>query len=259
MENMYQNIFDTHAHYDDEAFMEDQDTVLSGLKDKGVTGVVTCGVDLLSSANVLKLTKKYDILYGALGYHPEKADEERKGDLELIGELLESEEKAVAVGEIGLDYYYEDGAPKETQIDLFQRQIALGNDLDLPVIVHDREAHEDTMKILKDMKPKGVVHCFSGSYEMAKEIIKLGMYIGVGGVVTFKNARKTVEVVEQMPLEFLVLETDAPYLAPTPFRGKRNDSSYIAYVAERIAEIRGMDPQEILNITAENAKRLYNL
>ena len=195
MENLYTNIFDTHAHYDDEAFKEDKDSVLSGLKEKGVTGVVTCGVDLLSSANVLKLANKYDIVYGALGYHPEKANEERKGDLDLIGELLENEEKAVAVGEIGLDYYYENAAPKDTQIDLFTRQIDLGKSLELPVIVHDREAHEDTMRILKDMKPKGVVHCFSGSYEMAKEIVKLGMFIGIGGVVTFKNARKTVEVV----------------------------------------------------------------
>ncbi len=256
---MMENIFDTHAHYDDEAFADDANELLTSLPEKGVVGVVTCAVDLISSAHSLELAKKYPYIYAALGYHPEKAGDERKGDLELITELLESEKKAVAIGEIGLDYYYDDGAPRETQIDLFCRQIEMAKELDMPIIVHDREAHEDVLGILKKYKPKGVVHCFSGSMEMAREITKLGMYIGLGGVVTFKNARKSLEVAEDMPLEYLVLETDAPYLAPVPFRGKRNDSSLICYVAERIAEVRGIDAKELLNITNENAHKLFEI
>lgn len=256
---MMENIFDTHAHYDDEAFLSDSEDILLSLPKKGVVGAVTCAVDLISSAHSLELAKKYPYIYAALGYHPEKAGDERKGDLELIAELLETEEKAVAVGEIGLDYYYDDGAPRETQIDLFCRQIELAKDLDIPIIVHDREAHQDTLDILKKYRPKGVVHCFSGSVEMANEVVKLGMYIGLGGVVTFKNARKSLEVAESIPIEHLVLETDAPYLAPAPFRGKRNDSSLICYVAERIAEVRNTDAQELLNITNENAHRLFEI
>ena len=256
---MMENIFDTHAHYDDEAFADDAPELLGSLPEKGVVGIVTCAVDLISSAHSLELAKKYPYVYAALGYHPEKAGDERKGDLELIAELLEAEEKAVAVGEIGLDYYYDDGAPRETQIDLFCRQIELAKDLDMPVIVHDREAHEDVLNILKKYKPKGVVHCFSGSVEMAREITKLGMYIGLGGVVTFKNARKSLEVAEDMPLQYLVLETDAPYLAPVPFRGKRNDSSLVEHVAYKISEIRGVDCQELLDITCDNARKLFEI
>lgn len=256
---MLTNIFDTHAHYDDEAFSEDADELLSGLPDRGVTGVVTCGVNLVSSANALDFAKKYDFVYAALGYHPENIGDERKGDLDLIAQLLSDEKKAVAVGEIGLDYYYDNAAPKEEQIDLFERQIEIAKDLDLPIIVHDREAHGDTLEILKKYKPKGVVHCFSGSVEMAREVVKLGMFIGMGGVVTFKNARKAVEVVSDVPIDKLVLETDCPYLAPVPFRGKRNDSGLIANVAEVIGEIKGIDPQKLLDITCENAHVLYNL
>ncbi len=256
---MLTNIFDTHAHYDDEAFSEDVDELLSGLPDRGVTGVVTCGVNLVSSAKALEFAKKYDFVYAALGYHPENIGDERKGDLDLIAQLLSDEKKAVAVGEIGLDYYYDNAAPKEEQIDLFERQIEIAKDLDLPIIVHDREAHGDTLEILKKYKPKGVVHCFSGSVEMAREVVKLGMFIGMGGVVTFKNARKAVEVVSDVPIDRLVLETDCPYLAPVPFRGKRNDSGLIANVAEAIGEIKGIDPQKLLDITCENAHVLYNL
>lgn len=256
---MLTNIFDTHAHYDDEAFRDDVHELLSGLPDKGVTGVVTCGTNLISSARSLELAKKYDFVYAALGYHPENIGDERKGDLELIAELLSNEKKAVAIGEIGLDYYYDDGAPREEQIDLFERQLELAKDLDLPVIIHDRDAHGDTLEILKRYRPKGVVHCFSGSFEMAREVIKLGMFVGMGGVVTFKNARKAVDVVSDIPLDRLVLETDCPYLAPVPFRGKRNDSSLIAYVASVIGEIRDVEPQKLLDITCENAHSLYNI
>ncbi len=256
---MLTNIFDTHAHYDDEAFRDDVHELLSGLPDKGVMGVVTCGTNLISSARSLELAKKYDFVYAALGYHPENIGDERKGDLELIAEFLSNEKKAVAIGEIGLDYYYDDGAPREEQIDLFERQLELAKDLDLPVIIHDRDAHGDTLEILKRYRPKGVVHCFSGSFEMACEVIKLGMFVGMGGVVTFKNARKAVDVVSDIPLDRLVLETDCPYLAPVPFRGKRNDSSLIAYVASVIGEIRDVEPQKLLDITCENAHALYNL
>ncbi|MBQ1545421.1 MAG: TatD family hydrolase [Clostridia bacterium] len=255
-----QRIFDTHAHYDDPAFDEDRDVLLSEqLPQGGVTRVVNCAVDLVSSARNLELAHQYDILYCALGYHPEQAADERKGDLDVIAGFLQSEDKAVAVGEIGLDYYWEENAPRETQMDLFARQLALANDLGLPVIIHDREAHGDTMDLLRKYRPQGVLHCFSGSVEMMKEAVQLGLYIGLGGVVTFKNARKAVEVAAEVPPDRLLLETDAPYMAPVPFRGKRNDSRYISYVAERIAEIRGMDPQELVDRTAENGCRLFSL
>ena len=255
-----QRIFDTHAHYDDPAFDEDRDVLLSEqLPQGGVTRVVNCAVDLVSSARNLELAHQYDILYCALGYHPEQAADERKGDLDVIAGFLQSEDKAVAVGEIGLDYYWEENAPRETQMDLFARQLALANDLGLPVIIHDREAHGDTMDLLRKYRPQGVLHCFSGSVEMMKEAVQLGLYVGLGGVVTFKNARKAVEVAAEVPPDRLLLETDAPYMAPVPFRGKRNDSRYISYVAERIAEIRGMDPQELVDRTAENGCRLFSL
>ena len=254
-----ENIFDTHAHYDDEAFMGDRDQLLGLLPDRGVSHVITCGTDLMSSYRNLKLAQQYDYIYAALGFHPEDIGEERKGDLDVIRDLLKTEPKAVAVGEIGLDYHYEDGAPREDQIDLFRRQIEIANELNLPIIVHDRDAHEDTFNIIKEMRPRGVIHCFSGSAEMAKEYIKLGMYIGVGGVVTFKNARKAVEVVEAIPIDKILLETDCPYMAPTPHRGERNDSSLISFVAEKIAEIKGLSPQEVCDITNQNAKTLFNI
>lgn len=257
---MLQNIFDTHSHYDDEAFDEDRDELLTKvLPEGGVVRVVDCAVDLLTSVKVLDIAHQYDMVYAALGYHPEQAADERKGDLDVIAELLEKEEKAVAVGEIGLDYHWEDNAPRDTQVDLFSRQLALSKDLGLPVIIHDRDAHGDTMECLQKYRPSGVLHCFSGSVEMMREATKLGIYIGLGGVVTFKNARKAVEVAAEVPIEYLVLETDAPYMSPVPFRGKRNNSTYIAYVAEKIAEIRGMDAQELIDICNENGKRLFQM
>lgn len=257
---MLTNIFDTHSHYDDEAFDADRDELLlKTLPEGGVVRVVDCAVDLLTSVKVLDIARQYDMVYAALGYHPEQAGEERKGDLDVIADLLETEEKAVAIGEIGLDYHWEDNAPRETQLDLFTRQLALSKDLGLPVIIHDRDAHGDTMESLQKYRPAGVLHCFSGSVEMMREATKLGIYIGLGGVVTFKNARKAVEVAAEVPLDRLVLETDAPYMAPTPYRGKRNNSTYIAFVAERIAEIRGMEPQELVDICTENGKRLFQM
>ncbi len=253
------NIFDTHSHYDDEAFNEDREVLLGLLQKEGVSHVMTCGTNLVTSYRSLQLAQKYDYIWCALGFHPEEAHEERKGDLDTIKELLKTEEKAKAVGEIGLDYYWEENAPRDVQIDLFRRQIEIAKELDLPVIVHDREAHEDTFNILSEMRPKGVLHCYSGSKEQALQYTEMGFYIGLGGVVTFKNARKAVEVAEAIPLDKLLLETDCPYMAPVPHRGERNDSRLISLVAEKIGEIRGMDPQEIADITNKNAREFFGI
>lgn len=254
---MYKNIFDTHAHYDDSRFDEDRDELLSSLYSKGVTNIINCGCDLKSSLTTLSLAEKYDFIYAALGVHAHEAEEATESDLKAIEELYKNN-KVVAVGEIGLDYHY-DFSPRERQIEVFERQLILANELQLPVIVHDRESHEDTMKLLKKYRPKGVVHCFSGSVEMAKEVVKLGMYIGLGGAVTFKNARKPIEVAEYLPLEYLLLETDAPYMTPVPFRGQRCGSAHITYTAEKIAEVKGLDTQELIDKCNENARKLFRI
>lgn len=254
---MYKNIFDTHSHYDDEKFNPDREAILNNLQSQGVSLVVSCGCDIDSTQFNFDLAQQYDYIYFAAGFHPENLQGASLDDLAVIRKFAKNE-KCVAIGEIGLDYHWMD-SPKNVQKEFFEAQIELAKELDMPVIVHDRDAHGDTLDMLKSTKPKGVVHCFSGSKEMAKEIIKLGMYIGLNGVVTFPNARKSLEVVREIPLERLVLETDCPYLAPTPVRGKRNDSSNIPYIAEKIGELLGIDAQELLDITNKNAKRLYNL
>ena len=254
---MYKNIFDTHAHYDDSRFDEDRDELLSSLCSKGVTNIINCGCDYKSCLTTLELAEKYDFIYAALGVHAHKAEESTEEDFRKI-KALYSHKKVVAVGEIGLDYHY-DFSPRERQIEVFEKQIVLAKELDLPIIVHDRESHEDTMNLLKKHRPKGVVHCFSGSVEMAKEVVKLGMYIGLGGAVTFKNARKPIEVAEYLPIDYLLLETDAPYMTPVPFRGQRCDSAHIAYTAEKIAEVKGMDTQELIDKCNENSRRLFGI
>lgn len=254
---IYKNIFDTHSHYDDEAFDPDREELVSSLKSKGVVGVVSCGCDIPSTKANRDLAHKFDDFYFAAGFHPENLEEYTLDDLLLLDEYL-SDQKCVAVGEIGLDYHWMEST-KEKQKDFFVGQIEIAKRFDLPVIVHDREAHGDTLDILKAMQPKGVVHCFSGSKEMASEVVKIGMFIGLNGVATFKNARKSLEVVKEIPLDRLVLETDCPYLAPEPHRGKRNDSSLIPFVAERIGEVIGISAQEVLDKTCQNAKKLYNL
>ena len=254
---MYQNIFDTHSHYDDEKFNPDREMLLSNLQSQSVSNVVSCGCDIETTQFNFDLAQKYDFMYFAAGFHPECLEGASLEDLEIIKKFAQNK-KCVAIGEIGLDYHWM-SSTKKVQKEFFTSQIELAAALDLPVIVHDREAHGDTLDILKATKPKGVVHCFSGSKEMAREIIKLGMYIGLNGVVTFNNARKSLEVVRDIPLDRLVLETDCPYLAPVPHRGKRNDSSLIPFIAEKIATLLDMDAQELLNITNENAKKLYNL
>ena len=255
---MYNNIFDSHAHYDDEAFDEDRYALLDSLFDNGVSYIVNCGSDLLSSKKSIDLADRYPGIYAAAGIHPHEAQKATDGDLCEIESLLKAEKKCVAVGEIGLDYHY-DFSPRERQKYVFEYQLELALKLGLPVIIHDREAHEDTLDLLKKYKPKGVVHCFSGSVEMAKDILALGMYIGLGGAVTFKNAKKPVQVAEIIPEDKLLTETDCPYMTPVPFRGRRNDSGFIPFTAERLAEIRGTDPQRILDITFNNAVRLFNI
>lgn len=252
---MYHNIFDSHAHYDDEQFDIDRNELLVSFKEKGISGVVCCGTDIKTSEFAVLLSHKYDFIYSAVGFHPLENGEYNDGDLEKIRELAK-DEKCVAIGEIGLDYHYEKDS-RENQLILVEKQIELANELDLPIIFHDRESHEDTLNILKKYKPKGVVHCFSGSVEMAKEIIKLGMYIGLGGAVTFKNAVKPCEVAKFVPKDRLLIETDAPYMTPVPFRSKRCDSLHIPYTAEKIAELRGTTAQEILDLTDRNARRLF--
>lgn len=254
---MYENIFDTHAHYDDEKFDEDRDEFLSSLPSLGVINVINCGCSLKSCLKSIELAKKYDYIYCALGIHPSDITENSEDEFKKIKELY-SYAKCVAIGEIGLEYHYDD-VPKEKQLEFFEKQLILSKELDLPVIVHDREAHEDTMTLLKKYQPKGVVHCFSGGAEMAKEVLKLGMYIGLGGAVTFKNARKPLEVAEIVPTDRLLLETDCPYMAPVPFRGKRNSSDLIAYTAEKLAEVKEMDTQELISQTNENAHRLFRI
>ncbi|MBR4286523.1 MAG: TatD family hydrolase [Clostridia bacterium] len=254
---MYNNIFDSHAHYTDKAFNDDRKNMLGSLKESGICGVINCGADIESSVFSVELADEYDYIYAACGIHPEEADKEPENYIEILRKLAENK-KCVAIGEIGLDYYWRQDT-KEKQKELFVNQILLAKELDLPIIVHDREAHGDTLEILKKHKPRGVLHCFSGSPETAEEILKLGMYIGLGGALTFKNARKVVEVAGMLPLDRLLLETDCPYMAPVPFRGKRNYSGYIPYIAEKVAEIKDIDPQTVLDVTSENAKKLFNI
>lgn len=253
----YTSIFDSHAHFDDEKFNEDRDEILTSLPSKGISGVINCGTNLQTSEFSIELSEKFGFVYAAVGFHPHEVTEFDDASLLEVKRLAQNE-KVVAIGEIGLDYYY-DFSPREKQIEAFEKQLELAAELSLPVIIHNRDAHADTLEILKKHRPKGVLHCFSGSAEMAQEIIKLGMYIGLGGAVTFKNAKKPLEVAAVVPDELLLIETDCPYMSPVPFRGKRCDSTMIPYTAEKIAEVRGTTAQDILNLTAENAKRLFEI
>jgi len=252
----YYNIFDSHAHYDDEQFNEDRNELLSSFPGEGVCGCITCGTNTKNSLSVINLSEKYPFIYAAVGLHPLDIEDEENGNYIEFFRSLSSGKKVVAIGEIGLDYHY-DTAPREKQIEVLEKQIELANELQLPVIIHDRESHEDILNILKKYKPRGVVHCFSGSVEMMREVVKLGMFIGLGGAVTFKNAKKPVEVAREVPSDRLLIETDAPYMTPVPFRGKRNTSLLIPFTAEKIAEVRNISAQEILNLTSENAKKLF--
>ena len=236
-------IFDTHAHYDDKAFDDDREELLEKLFSESVGYIVNQGTNLKLSEYSISLAEGYENMYCAVGIHPENITENSLAELDDI-ERLAGHQKVVAIGEIGLDYYWD--IPKEPQKDIFEKQLLLANKLNMPVNIHDREAHGDVLEYLRKYKPKGILHSFSGSVEMAREIIKLGMYIGVGGVVTFKNARKSVEVVRDIPLERIVLETDCPYLSPVSIWVKRDPSEMIKYVADKIAEIKNISVEDVL-------------
>ena len=248
-------IFDTHAHYDDSRFDEDRDILFDSLNQNGVGGIITCGCDLNSSKKAIKMAEEHSFVYAAVGMHP--GNMEKPEELSEIEKLL-SHKKCVAIGEIGLDYYWtQDNKPEQKAV--FQKQLELGIKLNMPVIVHDREAHADTLEFLKSYKPKGVIHSFSGSPEMAEEVLKLDMYIGIGGVITFKNAKKLPDVVKMLPDDKILLETDAPYLAPVPYRSKTNNSAMIYLTAQKIAELRETTIEHILNLTFKNAKKLFSI
>lgn len=252
-------IFDTHAHYDDTQFDSDREELLTSMPELGVTTIVNVSSTLKSCEKCVELARKYPYVYAAVGIHPDEVGSLNEETFAWMERLLDNE-KVVAVGEIGLDYYW-DNESHAVQKKWFVRQLELARRHHLPIIIHSREAAADTMEIMKAHAQglDGVIHCYSYSKEQAEEYIKMGFYIGIGGVLTFKNAKKLKEVAEVVPLEQIVLETDCPYLAPEPFRGKRNQSSYIRYVAEKLAEIKGITAEEVITVTEENAKKMYRL
>ncbi|MBR0576436.1 TatD family hydrolase [Proteiniclasticum sp. BAD-10] len=252
-------IFDSHAHYDDAQFDEDRDELLREMPTQGVGGVLNMSSDYASIQKTVDLVERYDYIYGAVGIHPENAAEYNE---EVRKELLEilQRDKFVAVGEVGLDYYWESNPPREIQKAVLTDQYEIAKSLGIPIILHDREAHEDILTIAKAYPMvTSVFHAYSGSVEMAREIVKLGGYLGISGVLTFKNARKLPEVVQEIPLDRLLLETDAPYMAPVPFRGKRNRSDYLRSVAEKVAELKEITVEEVLETTFANVQRLFGL
>ena len=252
-------LFDTHAHVNDHAFDRDREEMLSGLAEKGIGLVMNAGCSLESSRESVALAEKYNFMYASVGSHPDSADEVNEEVLEEYRKLCKLNDKVKAIGEIGLDYHYED-IPRDIQKKAFRMQMALAQELNMPVIVHEREAHEDGMCIVKEFpKVKGVFHCYSGSPEMARQLVDMGWYIGFTGVLTFKNARKAVETAATIPLERIVLETDCPYMAPEPHRGRRNDPGYLCHMAQKLAEIRGISVEEAIRATTENGKRLYRI
>lgn len=253
-------IIDTHTHYDDEAFTEDRVELLSSLADHGIEAVVNIGASIQTTKNTLELMKEYPFVYGAVGVHPSETAELNE---ELMNWLksVATQEKVVAIGEIGLDYYWEE-PDAEIQKHWFVRQLSLAREVGLPIVVHSRDAAKDTLDIIKAEKAGelgGVIHCFSYGVEIAREYLNMGFYLGIGGVVTFNNAKKLKEVVAYMPLDRIVLETDCPYLSPVPNRGKRNSSQNLSYVVEAISQIKGIGEEEVIAATAENARKMYRL
>ena len=251
-------LFDTHAHLNDPAFDPDREELMAGLAAKGIGYVMNAGCSLESSKDIIQMAEKYPWLYGSVGSHPDSADEVNEEVIEAYRQMA-THEKVKAIGEIGLDYYYED-IPRDIQKNAFRMQMQLAKEIDMPVIVHEREAHDDGMRIVKEFPAvRGVFHCYSGSAEMARQLVKLGWYIGFTGVLTFKNARKAVETAASIPLDRIVIETDCPFMAPEPYRGKRNDPGYLPKMAEKLAEIRGISVEEAIAVTTANAKRLYRI
>lgn len=253
-------IFDSHAHYDDEAFDEDRESLLGSMQENGIGYIVNVGASLRDVEDTVKLTKSYPFIYGAVGIHPDEAGDLNEERLLWLEKLCE-EEKIVAVGEIGLDYYW-DKESHEVQKEWFARQLALSKKAGLPVIIHSRDAAKDTIDVMKAEhagSTGGVIHCFSNSREMARDYVNMGYYIGIGGVVTFKNARVMKEVAEYVPLEQILIETDCPYLAPAPNRGKRNSSLFLPYIIEEIARIKGISKELVEEKTCENALKMYQI
>ncbi|MBQ9928243.1 MAG: TatD family hydrolase [Lachnospiraceae bacterium] len=261
-------IFETHAHYDDDAFDNDRKELLLSMEEAGIETIVNIGANIESCKSTLALCREYPFVYGALGVHPSDAEELNEETFAWLKQAAESNSiqkggKIVAIGEIGLDYYWDkEEDVQENQRIWFEKQANLARELSLPMVVHSRDAAKDTMDMMKAMHAEeigGIVHCYSYSVEQAKEYLKMGFYFGIGGVLTFSNAKKLKEVVEYLPMDAIVLETDCPYLAPVPNRGKRNSSLNLPYVAKEIAVIKGMDEEEVIRITRENAKRVYQI
>ncbi len=258
--NTEYKIFDSHAHYDDDSFNLDRSEIMKELKSNGVVGIMNCSSSYESIKKTCKLINTWDFIYGAVGIHPENADEFKDEMIDEFKELVKKNLKLKAIGEIGLDYYWDENPSREVQKDVFRKQMKLAQDLKLPVIIHDRDAHEDTLDIMKEFPDViGVVHCFSGSVEFAKECLKLGYYIGITGVVTFKNAKKVVQVVKEVPVDKLLVETDCPYMSPEPNRGKRNRSDYIKYIIEKIADIKEVDSKELNLRLNKNLQNLFKI
>ena len=257
---MKYKIFDTHAHYDSYSFDEDRENLIKELQENGVIGVLNCGSDLYGLRKSVELAKEFDMFYAAVGIHPENANEFNDDVEKEILDLVEKNKKIIAIGEIGLDYYWDENPSKDIQKKVFRQQMKLAEKLNLPVVIHDREAHGDTLEIIKEFpNVKGIVHCFSGSTEFAMECIKHGYYIGITGVLTFKNAKKLVDVCREIPAERMLVETDCPFMAPVPFRGKRNKSDYIEYIIDKMSEIRGISGEEMNEILLNNKKRLFKI
>ena len=254
-----ENIFDSHAHYDDPRFDGDRDALLCSMAEHGVRAIMNVGNTTDANIAGIELAKKYPFVYCSIGIHPDQSAEiaaqHSHEYLDVMAQQL-SYEKAMALGEIGLDYYYDDNAPREIQRQIFEEQLALAKDLDVPVIIHNRDAHQDTLDLLKKYRPRGIMHCFSGSAEVAKEVLRLGMYIGF---ITFKNARRAVEAAQVIPLDRLLIETDCPYMAPEPYRGKRCDSTMLPRMAEKLASIKGVTPQQMADQTFANACAVYGI
>lgn len=255
-------IFETHGHYDDEQFDEDRERLIAEFLEKDIDKVMNVGADMQSSRNSVELAGKYPHFYAAVGVHPSEVGDLTEDDMQALKQMTLENPKVKAIGEIGLDYHFDDDPPRDVQKKWFIRQLELAQELGMPIIIHSRDAASDTMEILKDMdggRNGGVIHCYSYSREQAREYIKMGFHIGVGGVVTFKNSRRLQEVVEDIPLEKIVLETDSPYMAPVPFRGTRNSALNIPYIAEKIAEIKGVPVQKVYDQAYANALKMYKM
>ena len=250
-------LFDSHTHLDDDKFNEDREAVIEKIRQSGVCGLVNIGCNIPTCEQSIELAEKYDFIYATVGFHPCDTDKMREEHIEKLREYAKHK-KVVAIGEIGLDYYW-DNVPRDVQKYWFERQMKLAEELDMPVTIHNRDAHEDTFNICKNSGAKGIVHCFSGSKEMAVRFVELGYYVSFAGPLTYKNNVKSVEAAEVVPMDRLLIETDAPYLAPDGFRGKRNDSSLVRYTCEKLAQIKGVSLEEMAKQTLDNAKKVYRI